>query len=433
MNQISVSSVFSVVRSSFHVLIVTQTLSLIGSRMTSVAIGFRISFDTGQAAPLLLVAFFNELPPMLFGSAAGVLVDRWNRKRVMLLGDSGQAIGSLLLMFSFLSGQFQLWHLYLITFIQGVFAMFQGPAQDAAVTQLVPETQRDRANALRQLAFPLAGVIAPALTGLLYPLVRIQGIVLIDMVTFLIAVLAVYRIHLPQPESSVAGQAASGGFWRELRGGLVYLTQRRALLWLILYFTVMNFLLNGPLALDIPYLIKIGSSESLIGLILSVMSLGTVVGAAAIALRRPHWPRVQVFMPAFLLTGAMFLIFGTTRQPLILAGSLFLLMIPLPLGWGLFTSLLQTKTPPDMQGRVFAFMGQLGFLASTTSFLFTGYVVDNVLEPAASTPGDGMSLVLVITGVLILLSTLVTYLAPGIRRVETDLPDYSAPVASTID
>lgn len=415
------------IRSSFYALVITQTLSLIGSRMTSVAIGFRISIDTGQAAPLLLVAFFNELPPMLFGSAAGVLVDRWNRKRVMMLADSGQAIGSLLLMLSFVSGQFQLWHLYVITFTQGIFAMFQSPAQDAAITTLVPESQRDRANALRQLAFPLAGVIAPALTGLLYPLVRIQGIVLIDMATFLIAVLAVYRIRLPQPEASAEGQAASGGFWRELRGGLAYLVQRRALLWLILYFTVMNFLLNGPLALDIPYLVKLGSSERLIGLILSVMSLGTVVGAAAIALRRPHWPRVQVFMPAFLLTGAMFLIFGTTRQPLILAGSLFLLMIPLPLGWGLFTSLLQAKTPPDMQGRVFAFMCQLGFLASTSSFLLTGYLVDNVLEPAAHTPGDGISLVLVVTGVLILLSTLATYLARSVRHVETELPDYSSP------
>jgi membrane protein DedA with SNARE-associated domain len=82
-----------------------------------------------------------------------------------------------------------------------------------------------------------------------------------------------------------------------------------------------------------------------------------------------------------------------------------------------------------MQGRVFAFMGQLGFLASTSSFLLTGYLVDNVLEPAAHTPGDGISLILVVTGALILVSTLVTYILPGIRRIETELPDYSSPGA----
>jgi MFS family permease len=427
MNQISAPSVFSGVRSPFYALVITQTISLIGSHMTSVAIGIRVSVDTGQAAPLLLVAFFNELPPMLFGSAAGVLIDRWERKRVMILADAGQALGSLLLMVSFLSGQFQLWHLYAVAFMQGVFAMFQGPAQDAVVTMLVPEARRDRANALRQMAFPLAGVIAPTLTGLLYPFVRIQGIILIDMATFLVAVVIVLLAHIPNPEPSAEGGAASGGFWHELRGGLQYVSERRALLWLILYFTAMNFLLNGPLGLTIPYIIRITGSESLTGLILSAMNGGALAGAVAIALRRPQWPRVHIFLTGFLLTGVMFLIYGISRQPFLLAGSLFILMIPLPLGWGLFTSLLQSKTPPDIQGRIFAFMGQLGFVASTSSFLLTGLLVDHVLEPAAEQPGAGISLVLVVTGVVILFITLVTIAVRSIRRVETELPDYEAP------
>ena len=118
---------------TFYILVLTQTLSLIGSRMTSTAIGIRVSVDTGQAAPLLLVAFFNELPPMLFGSAAGVLVDRWNRRWVMMLADAGQAVGSLLLLASFLSGSFQLWHLYVIVLLQGTFAMFQSPDRKSVV------------------------------------------------------------------------------------------------------------------------------------------------------------------------------------------------------------------------------------------------------------------------------------------------------------
>jgi MFS family permease len=420
---------------TFYILVVTQTLSLIGSRMTSIAIGIRVSVDTGQAAPLLLVAFFNELPPMLFGSAAGVLVDRWNRRWVMMLSDAGQAIGSLILLASFLSGAFQLWHLYVIVFLQGTFAMFQSPAESAVTTMLVDNAHRDRANALKEMAFPLAGVIAPAVTGLIYPFVGIAGVVLVDMLTFLIAVAVVFRMHIPQPPPSEEGKAASGGFWRELRGGLAYLGARRALLGLMLYFTVLNFLLNGPLDLGIPYLIKVTGSESLTGLLLAAMNAGALVGGAAIALRRKGWKRVHVFMPTFLLTGVMFIVYGTSRTPIPLAISMFFLLFTLPLGWGLFTALLQTKTPPDMQGRVFSVFGQLGFVASTTSFLLVGPLVDRVLEPAVKPgwtftkivgdqPGAGMGLVLVIVGCIILVMTIVTYALPAVRRIETDLPDY---------
>ena len=355
---------------TFYLLVVTQTLSLIGSRMTSIAIGIRVTLETGQAAPLLLVAFFNELPPMLLGSAAGVLVDRWPRQWVMVIADAGQAVGSLLLLASFTSGNFQLWHLYAVALMQGVFAMFQAPAQDAVTTILVADAQRDRANALKQMSFPLAGVIAPAVTGLLYPLIQISGIIAIDMLTFVVAVGVVARMHIPQPQTSAEGQRVAGNFWRELRGGLAYLWTRRALLWLVLYFTVINFLLNGPLGLNIPYLLRITGSETQTGLILTAESLGALAGGAAIALRGGR-RRMTIILPAFMLTGLMFILYGSSRTPLLLAISLFLLLFTLPLAWGLYTSLLQVKTPPDMQGRIFSLTGQLGFAASTSSFLLT--------------------------------------------------------------
>lgn len=403
--------------------------------MTTTAIGIRISVETGQAAPLLLVAFFNELPPMLLGSVAGVLVDRWNRRWVMMLADTGQALGSLLLLASFMSGSFQLWHLYVIVLLQGTFSMFQSPAEDAITSVLVVDAHRDRANALKQMSFPLAGVIAPAITGLIYPLVGIAGVVTVDMITFLIAVAVVFRTHIPQPPPSEEGKAASGGFWRELRGGLAYLGARRALLGLMIYFSILNFLLNGPLDLSIPYLIKVTGSESLTGLLLAAMNAGALVGGAAIALRRKTWKRIHVMMPAFLLTGAMFIVYGTSRTPLPLAISMFWLLFTLPLGWGLFTAMLQSKTPPDMQGRVFSVFNQLGFVASTSSFFLVGPLVDRVLEPAVKPgwaftaivgdqPGAGMGLVLVVVGGVILVMTIGTYALKAIRRIETDLPDY---------
>jgi MFS family permease len=155
--------------------------------MTAVAVGIWVFRETGLAAPLLLVSFFTELPGMLVGGLAGVLVDRWSRKWVLVLADTGQALGSLLLLLSFQSEGFQLWHLYAVSLLVGIFSTFQGPAESATVTLLIPEGQRERANGIMEMAFPLAGVLAPVLAGLVYGWVGVAGVLAIDLITFLFA------------------------------------------------------------------------------------------------------------------------------------------------------------------------------------------------------------------------------------------------------
>jgi MFS family permease len=415
--------------------------------MTALAIGITVFAETGQAAPLLLVAFFNELPAMLANSFVGVWIDRWDRRWVMMGADAGQALGTLLLLTSFLSGHFQLWHLFAVALLQGSFAMFQAPARDAVITMLAPIDQRDRANAVQAMSFPLAGVVAPALTGLLYVTVGLAGIVLIDFATFGVAVAAVFLLHIPRPAPS--GEVASGNYWRDLAGGFGFLAARPALLGLMLYFTLLNFLLNGPLELGIPYLITITGSEALTGLVLAANSLGGLVGAGLLALygERLHsrlHGRLGLIFVAMAVVGAMFIVHGTTRSPWVLAASIFVLIAGLQV-WALYTSLLQTKTPPDYQGRIFAITGQIGYLAATASFLLVGPLVDRVLEPAVATPGwqmvapvvgslpgAGMGLVLVTAGLFILLATAAAAALPAVRRVERSLPDYAPVVAEQV-
>ncbi len=422
---------------SFYTLVITQTLSLIGSRMTSIGVGIFLFKSTGKTTPLLLMAFFNELPGMLASSFAGVWVDRWDRRKVMLFADLGQAIGSVLLIVSFLSGRFQLWQLYFIVFVQGSFSIFQGPAEDAAVTMLVPEAQRERANGLREMAFPFAGVIAPVLAGLVYAAAGIGGVLAVDLASFLAAVIALGVINIPNPPTSQEGSTAGGNFLQEFSGSFKFLVASSSLLIFIIYMAITYLLLNGPLDLAIPYLLKFTGSEAAMGALMGVMSLGAFCGALLMTIWPGLRPRMHVLVAAFILNGAMFLVFGLTHHLLILGLALFLIMLPLPVGNALFVSIIQVKTPPNMQGRIFAFIEQLGFLGSTISFLLTGYLVDHVLEPAihkpgweklapwvGNQPGAGMRLVLVVTGVLMLLVTLALAAWPRVRRLEALLPDH---------
>jgi len=181
---------------TFYLIVFTQTLSVLGSRMSAVALGIWVFARTGKVTPLLLVSFFAEAPGMLGSSFAGVLVDRWDRRKVMMLADSGQAGVSLFLLSVFATGRFELWMLYAASLVQGIFAIFQSPAQNAAFTLLVPEVQRDRANGIREMAFPLAGVAAPALAGTLYAAAGVQGVMAVDLLTFVVAVTAIWAVRI---------------------------------------------------------------------------------------------------------------------------------------------------------------------------------------------------------------------------------------------
>jgi DHA3 family macrolide efflux protein-like MFS transporter len=153
---------------TFYTIVITQALSMIGSRVTGLALGIYLYNQTGDATPLSIVAFFTLLPMALMTSISCIFADRFDRRRLMALADFGQAIGTVLLILSFASGAFQIWHLYVIVMIQSIFSVFQGPAFMASMTMLVPEDQRPRANTIYQMAGPLSGIFAPAIAGVVY-------------------------------------------------------------------------------------------------------------------------------------------------------------------------------------------------------------------------------------------------------------------------
>ena len=425
------------VRSDFYVLLITQAVSLVGSRMTAVALGIWVFTETKAATPLLLASFFAELPGMLAGGIAGVLVDRWNRRWVLVLSDAGQAAGTLFLLWNLASGTFQLWHLYLVSFVQGSFSILQDPAQNAAVTVLVPEAHRERANGIQEMIFPFASILAPVLSGLLYVWVGVTGVILVDLGTFLLAVVAVSMTRIPNPKPSIDGQIGKGSLLGELNGGLKFLRGRPALLGYLLYGGFINFMLNGPLELTIPYLLLVSGDERLVGGVLGIMAFGAFTGAALISYVGKVRSKIKIILGGILFCGVMFVFYGIARNAWVLGSVLFFVLLPLPIWGALEKTLLQAKIPPDLQGRVFALYGQLALLGSTTSFLAAGYLADHVLEPAVggkgwelvdwmvgSSQGSGIGLIQVSTGLLIVAGTVGVWVWPKIRRLEEDLPNY---------
>jgi hypothetical protein len=219
---------------------------MIGSRMTAVGLGLWLFEQTGATTPLLLVAFFLEVPGMLLGSIAGAVVDRAPRKPVLILTDAGLALGTLVLLVTIATDTFSVALLYGVALVQGTITIFQSPASEATLSLMIPAEKRDRINGLRQMLFPFAGIVAPALTGLLYATGGIGAVFAVDLATFVIAASALLFMQIPQPPLA-AQTSEPTTLWQDWRAGLGFLATQGGLLALFVNTVIANYLLNGSL------------------------------------------------------------------------------------------------------------------------------------------------------------------------------------------
>lgn len=398
-------------------LLATQGVSLIGSKMTGTAIGIWLFQTTGKATYLLLIPFFNEIPALLTGHLVGVLIDKWESKRSMILGDTGQAIGTVILLISILKFGLLPSVLYLVVSIQGIFSAMQSTAADVAVSGLIVDSQRDRVNGIKEMLFPVASFLGPVMTAVLYPLVHLEGIIVVDLLSFFVAVIAVW--HLELPKMPVEESEGSIAFNEALRAALGYLKSNPGLLIFLIYIGFTNFMLNGPLELVIPYLMSLGASETQVSVIMSLMGVATFTGAVVVSIKKWRFSRQTVVLLLMMGSGVMMVGFGVSRELSLLGVFIFFTMLPLPMVSALLKSTLQATVPPRLQGRVFSIAYQIAYGTAPISFVLVGPLVDNWLEPAmksgkfslanqifGSGRGSGMGLLISASGALILLASL---------------------------
>lgn len=428
---------------TFYLIVLTQTISLIGSQLSSFVIGITVYQQTGDVTPLALVSFFALLPMILASAAAGVIADRFDRRVIMVLADSGAALGTVFLLVVFATGTFQIWHVYLAAAWQALCGTFQQPAFGASVTMLVPDEHRNRANAVRQMSDPLAGILAPALAGVLFALVGVLGVLVIDLLSFGVAITAVFLARIPRPTLTKEGQAARSSMGREIASGFTFIWERRPMFLMLVCAMLVNFLLNGVMVLATPYILtRSGSDTVALGLVMSALSAGGLVGAVVMGVWGGTRPRIHTIMPAIVLCGAAVGLFGLAQNVPVLAAVGFLIPFFPPFANACLASVMQGKVPPDMQGKVIGALGTVAMLMSPLAMLLTGPLADNVFKPLTAAPawagfaplfgagvGAGMGLMITLGGIITMLVTLAFYAMPMLRGMEHTLPDYT-PIAA---
>jgi len=236
-----------------------QVVSLFGSAMTRFAITIWAWELTGEATALSLMLFAAFAPEIILSPLAGALVDRWNRKLVMMLSDLSAGLATVAILVLYANGDLQLWHLWAAGAFAGAFASFQWPAYSAAISTMIPKAQYTRASGMMSLAWSGSGILAPLAAGALIGFLGSgRGLILImtiDVITFVFAIGALLYIHVPQPSRSEEGQEGQGSLLQESGYGFRYILARPSLLGLQLVFFFGNFLYGLAFALTAPMIL----------------------------------------------------------------------------------------------------------------------------------------------------------------------------------
>ena len=421
-----------------------QLVSMLGTGMTNFALSFYIFEKTGQATALTIAIFCFVAPSILLSPLAGALVDRSNRKLVIIVTDLSAGIVTLVWLFIVLTtGDLEMWQIYLGNIITGAFNAFQFPAFSAAVSLMIPKEQFGRAAGMLEFAGAASNILAPVFAGALLAPFGLVSIMLVDVVTFVVAIVAVMLVYMPQPEREVMDDGKHPSLWQDSIYGFRYIKERPSLLGLQFAFTALNFISAFGGIIAVPMILaRTNNNAGSLAAVQSIAAFGGIAGGLIMS----TWggPKRKVKGVLLGMTAEGFLgpiVIGLSKAVPGWAAGSFMTQMIIPIINGSNQAIWQSKVPPAIQGRVFATRRMIAQISFPVAVLLAGPLADKVFEPAMSSdgwaatifgplvgtgPGAGMSLMILLSGVLGVAVGLIGYSMPAVRNVETILPDFDA-------
>ena len=420
-----------------------QMVSGIASSITAVALPIWIFSITESGTAVGILEFFFFGSYLLAVPFAGILIDRSNRKLMMLVYDCSSFVALTILLILQTIGYLDVWHLYVAAILQGIGSAFQSPSYAAAITTMVSKKQYIRANGLISLLYELPGIFGPLLAGVMYLVIGLSGILAINLVAFALSIGVLILVEIPEPPRTVEGELSHTKFLREALYGIRYIFQRPNLLGLQLIFFTGNLFSGIALSAAVLYpmiLLRTGDNTQTLGAIQSAGAAAAVLGGLFLT----TWGGIRRPARAIILAWVISSLFGMALLGIGQTLVIWLIAVVVdaifdPIVNVSMDSFLQAKVPPDLQGRVFSASDFISQAMLPFAPLLAGYFGDRMFEPAMGTggslastfgwlvgtgPGSGFGLLILLCGVGGLLIGLAGYLIPSIRNIDVLMPDF---------
>jgi len=426
---------------TFFVIWSGQLVSTIGSGLTGFALGVWIYQETGSVTLFAMNMLAFAVPNLLVSPFAGALVDRWDRRWVMIMSDTGAGLATLSIALLYMTGNLAVWNIILATAFNSAFSTFQWPAYSAVTTLLVPKEQLGRAGGMVQIGEAISQLLAPAAAGALFVTIGLGGVIAIDFATYLFAVSTLLVVRVPKPERSEAGVEGQGSIWKEALYGWTYISARTGLLGLLLIFAATNFFTGLIEPLIMPMIMDM-TSAVVLGYVVSIVGLGMLLGTLVMSAWGGPRRRIHGVLGFSMLTGLFTSLLGISPLIPVMTVAGFSLMFTLPIINGSSQAIWQSKVDADVQGRVFAVRRMIAWSMMPLAYIVAGPLADRLFRPmlleggalADSVgqligvgPGRGTGFMFIVVGAISIIVAALGYLNPHVRNVEDELPDAIVP------
>ncbi len=418
---------------TFFIIAFGQFISMTGSGLTFFAMGVWLYERTGSVSDLGAIAVFTLLPGILVSPVAGAVVDRWDRRWIMILSDTLSACATLVLALLLWQDSLQTWHIVAMASVGSIADAFQRPSYAAAIAQLVPKRYLGSANGIVQFGQASSRLLAPFFGGILVMLIGLHGIVLIDFATFLFAVATLLFVRFP----NVLFRKQEGPLLQEVIKGWRFIAKRRGMVAMVVFFMGTNYFIGLFNVLNTPLVLSF-ATPAVLGTIMAANGVGVLVGGLVMSLWGGTRRRAEGMVGFFILFGLSAMIMGARPLPIFPTIGLFGLGFSLAVANAHWLTIIQTKVGFELQGRVLSTNQMLSWLTIPLGHITAGPLADKVFEPlmAGSSPlavavsrligfgsGRGMGLLTVLAGLLVLAWSVLSYRYRPLRLMEDELPD----------
>ncbi|RUT44539.1 amino acid adenylation domain-containing protein [Paenibacillus anaericanus] len=417
----------------FFTVILGQLMSILGSGLTGIAIGVWVFSQTGSVADFAAISSASLIPGILILPIAGAIVDRYNRRLVMLFSDVMMAIPIIVLAILMATNSLEVWHIYVTSAVGSIARSFHRPAFMAAIAQIIPKQYLGHANGLVQLATSTSEMIAPLIGVALYTMIGMTNIFILDFFSFLIAITTLAIVRFP----NTLFHRRVESFAKEVLMGWKFIIRRPGMLYMIAFFFVGNVLFGLATVLVQPLILSFGSARDL-ATVTMTGSIGAMVGGLLMSI----WggtKRMATGMVGFvILEGLSMIVAGLRPDVFVTAVGIFGIWFSVTLVNTHWQSLIQSKVGLELQGRVLATNQMIAMSSMPIGYLIAGLLADSVFGTAmnqggvlANTlgpilgvgPGRGIGVLIICVGVLVMIWSIIGFNFKPLRHMEDHLDD----------
>lgn len=389
----------------FAIIWTGQFLSILTSSIVNFAIVLWLSLETGSAEVLAFATMAALLPQSVLGLFTGIFIDRWKRKRVMIMADSFIAFCTLILAVLFYFDLAKISHIYVLLALRSVGSAFHMPAMQASVPLLAPKSELMRIAGINRVIQSVCNIAGPALAGLFITMMKMTNILLLDVAGAAFACLSLCFVFIPDPSHEERNSELH--LWREAKEAIMEVRNQYGLSWLFLLSILATFVIM-PVSVLFPLMTlnHFAGNAFQVSLVEVSWGGGALLAGALLGLKKYRWNEILLINGMYIALGLTFLFSGL----LPVSGFIWFAVLTAlggvcgSLYFATFTTVIQSRIDPGVMGRVFSFYMSFSMLPSMIGLLSTGFLADSI----------GLGNTFIISGGFLCLIGIISFFIPSL-------------------